>query len=78
MGVFFSEKQEGVRVKKITYCFYSLFFGALGIHKFYAGQNEIGMWYALFCWTGIPSCLGVLEFIDAFTTSADPEGYIVR
>jgi TM2 domain-containing membrane protein YozV len=39
-----------------------LFMGALGIHKFYLGQNLWGVLYFLFCWTLIPGIVAFFEF----------------
>jgi hypothetical protein len=35
--------------------------GAIGIHKFYLGRIGQGIVYVLFCWTGIPFILGLIE-----------------
>ncbi|MFX3636615.1 MAG: TM2 domain-containing protein [Candidatus Pristimantibacillus sp.] len=40
-----------------------IFLGGLGIHKFYLGRNGWGILYILFCWTSIPSFLGLIEGI---------------
>jgi TM2 domain-containing membrane protein YozV len=37
--------------------------GGLGIHKFYLGQIGQGIVYLLFCWTGIPGIIGLIEGI---------------
>jgi TM2 domain-containing membrane protein YozV len=41
----------------------ALILGGLGMHKFYLGQPGIGFIYLIFCWTFIPSILGVIEAI---------------
>ncbi len=41
----------------------ALLLGGIGIHRFYLGQNGLGILYLLFCWTLIPTVVGV---IDAF------------
>ena len=38
------------------------FFGWVGIHKFYLGQNILGILYLLFCFTGIPALIAFVEF----------------
>ena len=40
-----------------------ILFGSLGIQKFYMGNIMPGVVYILFCWTGIPSILGLIEGI---------------
>jgi TM2 domain-containing membrane protein YozV len=37
------------------------FLGGLGIHRFYLGKPISGVFYLLFCWTGIPSLIAILE-----------------
>ena len=43
--------------------------GAFGVHKFYMGKIGIGILYILFCWTGIPSIIGLVEGIIYLTES---------
>lgn len=49
----------------------ALFFGWLGIHKFYLGQNGLGVAYLLFFWTGIPLIIGVIDAVILFSMSDD-------
>ena len=49
--------------KKTTAILLALFLGGLGIHKFYLGQAKMGIIYLLFCWTGIPMLIALVEFI---------------
>ena len=39
----------------------ALLLGGLGIHKFYLNRPGWGVIYLLFCWTFIPTIIGVLE-----------------
>lgn len=41
----------------------AILLGSLGIHKFYLGKIGMGILYLLFCWTGIPSVIGLIEGI---------------
>ena len=45
--------------------------GGLCIHRFYLGQWW-GIFYLLFCWTGIPTLIGLIEGI-VFLTRSDEE-----
>lgn len=40
-----------------------LFLGGLGLHKFYMGKTIQGLLYLLFCWTGVPAIIGLIEAI---------------
>ncbi|HBP25549.1 MAG TPA: hypothetical protein DD618_01155 [Acholeplasmatales bacterium] len=51
---------------------FGILLGGFGIHKFYLGQTGLGVVYLLFCWTGIPSIIGLIEGILLLTmTDAD-------
>ena len=39
----------------------ALFFGSIGLHKFYLGDWKMGILYALFMWTGIPGTIAFYE-----------------
>ena len=51
--------KDGTICKQI--CTFSLFSGRFGAHKFYFGQIGIGVLYAVFCWTFIPSLICLIE-----------------
>jgi len=51
---------------KKTAAILALFLGGLGIHRFYLGQTVKGIFSILFCWTFIPSAIGLFDFF-AFT-----------
>ena len=54
---------------KVTAGLLALFLGGLGVHKFYLGQTGLGILYLLFCWTGVPSIIALIEGIIYFSTS---------
>ena len=39
----------------------ALLLGGIGAHRFYMGQAGLGVLYALFCWTLIPSFIALIE-----------------
>ncbi len=45
---------------RITASLLAIFLGAFGVHRFYLGQWW-GVFYLLFCWTLIPSLVGLFE-----------------
>lgn len=63
-------------VSQLAYCVLALLLGGLGIHKFYAGHIGLGILYLLFCWTGIPAVIALVEFILAIIKKPDAHGRI--
>jgi TM2 domain-containing membrane protein YozV len=49
----------------------AFFLGGFGGHKFYVGKYGQGILYLLFCWTGIPGLVALIEFIIYLCTPAD-------
>lgn len=47
----------------------ALFFGGLGIHRFYLNRPGSGIMYLLFCWTFIPAFIALIEIILMLVTS---------
>jgi TM2 domain-containing membrane protein YozV len=47
----------------------AIFFGIFGVHKFYLGRWRLGILYALFFWTFIPTIVGMAEGIGYFRMS---------
>ena len=48
---------------KTTAALLAIFLGGLGAHKFYLGEIGPGVLYVLFCWTGVPALVGLIEGI---------------
>jgi TM2 domain-containing membrane protein YozV len=51
---------------KSTAALLALFFGGIGVHKFYLGQSGAGIVYLLFCWTLIPALIAFIEALVLF------------
>lgn len=58
-----------------------IFLGIFGVHEFYVGRNKRGLLYLLFCWTGIPAIVGLIQGIlflvadeDEFAEKFDDSG----
>lgn len=64
-------------VNKIPYVILAFLLGAVGGHKFYAGKPGQGILYLLFCWTYIPSIIGLVEAICACCQKEDCNGRIL-
>lgn len=41
----------------------AILLGTFGAHKFYMGKIAQGFVYLLFCWTGVPQVVGIIEGI---------------
>jgi len=54
---------------KTTAGILALLLGGLGAHKFYLGKPGLGILYLLFCWTYVPSILGLIEGIVYLSAS---------
>lgn len=63
-------------VNKIAYCLFAFFLGGFGAHKFYVGKVMMGIIYLLFCWTGIPALVALVEAIMAIAKQTDEAGNI--
>ena len=63
-------------VDKTTYLVLAIFCGGLGIHKFYAEQTTVGIFYLLFSWTFIPAILALIDFFIVCNKQADEKGMI--
>lgn len=57
------------RHNRLAAALFAIFLGGLGIHKFYLGRILQGVIYILFCWTFLPSVIGLIEGIVYLTMS---------
>lgn len=64
-------------VEKSIYCLLALFFGGIGLHKFYAGKIWTGLLYFFFSWTFIPLIISIIDFVIGLSMKADRDGYIL-
>ena len=46
---------------KLVAALLAIILGGLGIHKFYLHKPAQGIFYLLFCWTGLPMLIGFIE-----------------
>ncbi|HED05103.1 MAG TPA: NINE protein [Ignavibacteria bacterium] len=51
--------------------FVSFFFGTFGFQKFYLGQTKKGILSIMFCWTFIPSFIGLIDFIKLISINEE-------
>ena len=57
----FSAEYDSVRKEETTGALFAFFLGTFGAHRFYLGQSRLGILYAVFFWTGIPTLCGFVE-----------------
>ena len=53
----------GGKKEKLPAALFAILLGSFGVHKFYLESWGWGILYLLFCWSGIPTILGVVEGI---------------
>jgi TM2 domain-containing membrane protein YozV len=63
--------QEFNMKSKFTTALLAFFLGGLGIHRFYLGQNGMGILYLIFCWTFIPAMISLIDFFVFIFMSED-------
>lgn len=68
---------SGKVVNKVTYCVLAFLLGGIGVHKFYAGKTGAGICFLLFCWTGIPAIIALIDGISGLCKHADASGNII-
>lgn len=54
---------------KTTAGILAILLGGFGAHKFYLGKSGMGILYLVFCWTYIPSLIGLFEGISYLVKS---------
>ncbi len=57
---------------RVSAALFAILLGSFGAHKFYMGDTALGIVYLLFCWTGIPGIIGIIEGI-VYLTKSDQE-----
>ena len=55
--------------RRLAAILFAVLLGSFGAHKFYLGRIGLGTLYFIFCWTGIPFILGIIEGILYLTMS---------
>lgn len=79
LGDWIAKRSDGARchVSRKTYIKLALTCGWFcGAHRFYAGQKLLGTLYLLFCWTGIPFAMTLVDLMIALPMQPDQSGLI--
>lgn len=61
------DKRGCTMKSKVNAGILALFFGFVGVHKFYLRQRFQGLIYLVFCWTFVPMILSFVEAIRFFS-----------
>ncbi len=69
---------EYVHHKRITAGILGILLGGLGIHQFYLHNIGWGILMLIFCWTGIPSIIGLIQGILYLTETDEYFGRVHR
>ena len=75
----FERRENRVKtlISKKIYIILLLFFGVLGIHRFYAKQYPTAILYLLFCWTGLSITMSVIDLMVVIPMQKDENGKIL-
>ncbi|ELZ28229.1 TM2 domain-containing protein [Halosimplex carlsbadense 2-9-1] len=57
--------------ERIVAALLAILLGSFGAHKFYLGNNKLGIIYLCFFWTGIPGIIGIIEGVIYLTKDDD-------
>ena len=66
--------RQPVPVFRKKYLLLALCLGWAGGHRFYTKQYALGVIYLLFCWTGIPFAMTLIDLMIALPMKADEQG----
>ncbi|WP_242622721.1 TM2 domain-containing protein [Lachnoclostridium sp. Marseille-P6806] len=72
------QRRKYVSVNRKKYICLALSAGWLcGAHRFYAGRKLLGFLYLLFCWTGIPLAMTLIDLMIVLPMKEDEKGEVV-
>jgi|YelNatPaOPRAMG01_1025707.scaffolds.fasta_scaffold13036_4 TM2 domain-containing membrane protein YozV len=69
---------EYIHHKRITAGILGILLGGLGIHQFYLHNVGWGILMLIFCWTGIPAIIGLIQGILYLTETDEYFGRVHR
>ncbi len=67
---------EIMEINKYVYSAFAIFLGGFGAHKFYIKKNKQAILYLVFCWSGIPGVIGIVEGVLALLKPSDHKNNI--
>ncbi len=72
----FQNENEYIHHKRITAGILGILLGGLGIHQFYLHNIGWGILMLIFCWTGIPAIIGLIQGILYLTETDEYFGRV--
>ena len=57
--------------KRYIFAIVAFFLGGIGIQEFLVGNTARGVLAVLFCWTGIPAIVALVQLVLALTAGSD-------
>jgi TM2 domain-containing membrane protein YozV len=58
---FFQAQMSAWQKDEVVGVLLALFLGTFGAHHFYLHKNGLGILYIIFCWTGVPTIISIVE-----------------
>jgi len=58
---FFQAQMSAWQKDEVVGVLLALFLGTFGAHHFYLHKNGLGILYIVFCWTGVPTIISIVE-----------------
>jgi TM2 domain-containing membrane protein YozV len=58
---FFQAQMSAWQKDEVVGVLLALFLGTFGAHHFYLRKNGLGILYIIFCWTGVPTIISIVE-----------------
>jgi len=81
-GAFSVNNDDGTPVSsrsRLVAALLAWFLGGIGVHQFSLGKTAAGILSVLFCWTGIPAIVSLIDFIMILIGSAkDAQGLYIK
>lgn len=71
------ENREKVLVSRKKLLLLAVFTGWMGGHRFYLHQYKLGVLYLLFCWTGVPMAMTIIDLMEFIPVPPDENGNVL-
>ncbi len=72
----YRENRQKACVNKKKILWLAVLLGAFGAHRFYSKRYILGTLYLLFCWSGVPTAMTIIDLVELIPVPADENGNI--